>query len=155
MAVKNRMKKAVIIGTAIAIGSTTLSGCGNEQKPQYDDNGRVVVVKEDNDSGLWAAMTGFLAGTYIGNLIGAGGSSHSSTNKSTTTNTTTKTMDTKSSDDKDKKQQANPARYIPSSNGAKNITNPSNGTPNIGTKNTSSNGLTGIGSTGGRSSAAS
>lgn len=157
---------------SVMIGSTALTGCGNQPEVTETANGNVIVTT--HESSFFDTMMGAVAGTMLGNMIGNAiwGSSFSekynssSTKSSTSTKTTTKETkpDTKNNvknnvaptEKKEGKSSSSTVAPVPkASNGATNITTPKSTTPSIGTNKSVSTGKTGIGSAGARGGASS
>lgn len=170
MKLKKHSKKVMAIIMSVMIGSTALTGCGNQPEVTETANGNVVVTT--HESSFFDTMMGAVAGTMLGNMIGNAiwGSSFSekynssSTKSNTSTKTTTKETkpDTKNNvkdvknnvaptEKKEEKSSSSTVAPVPkASNGATNIT-----TPSIGTNKSVSTGKTGIGSAGARGGASS
>lgn len=53
---------------SVMIGSTALTGCGNQPEVTETANGNVVVTT--HESSFFNTMIGFAAGTMLGNMIG-------------------------------------------------------------------------------------
>lgn len=168
MKLKKHSKKVMAIIMSVMIGSTALTGCGNQPEVTETANGNVVVTT--HESSFFDTMIGFAAGTMLGNMIGNAiwGNSFSekynssSTKSSTSTKTTTKETkpNTKNNvaptEKKEEKSSSSTVAPVPkASNGAKNITTPKSTTPSIGTNKSVSTGKTGIGSAGARGGASS
>lgn len=168
MKLKKHSKKVMAIIMSVMIGSTALTGCGNQPEVTETANGNVVVTT--HESSFFDTMMGAVAGTMLGNMIGNAiwGSSFSekynssSTKSSTSTKTTTKETkpNTKNNvaptEKKEEKSSSSTVAPVPkASNGAKNITTPKSTTPSIGTNKSVSTGKTGIGSAGARGGASS
>lgn len=168
MKLKKHSKKVMAIIMSVMIGSTALTGCGNQPEVTETANGNVVVTT--HESSFFDTMIGFAAGTMLGNMIGNAiwGNSFSekynssSTKSSTSTKTTTKETkpDTKNNvaptEKKEEKSSSSTVAPVPkASNGATNITTPKSTTPSIGTNKSVSTGKTGIGSAGARGGASS
>lgn len=168
MKLKKHSKKVMAIIMSVMIGSTALTGCGNQPEVTETANGNVVVTT--HESSFFDTMIGFAAGTMLGNMIGNAiwGNSFSekynssSTKSSTSTKTTTKETkpNTKNNvaptEKKEEKSSSSTVAPVPkASNGAKNITTPKSTTPSIGTNKSVSTGKTGIGSVGARGGASS
>lgn len=167
MKLKKHSKKVMAIIMSVMIGSTALTGCGNQPEVTETANGNVIVTT--HESSFFDTMMGAVAGTMLGNMIGNAiwGSSFSekynssSTKSSTSTKTTTKETkpDTKNNvknnvaptEKKEGKSSSSTVAPVPkASNGATNITTPKSTTPSIGTNKSVSTGKTGIGSAGAR-----
>ncbi|WP_270348712.1 hypothetical protein [Megamonas funiformis] len=172
MKLKKHSKKVMAIIMSVMIGSTALTGCGNQPEVTETANGNVIVTT--HESSFFDTMMGAVAGTMLGNMIGNAiwGSSFSekynssSTKSSTSTKTTTKETkpDTKNNvknnvaptEKKEGKSSSSTVAPVPkASNGATNITTPKSTTPSIGTNKSVSTGKTGIGSAGARGGASS
>lgn len=168
MKLKKHSKKVMAIIMSVMIGSTALTGCGNQPEVTETANGNVIVTT--HESSFFDTMIGFAAGTMLGNMIGNAiwGNSFSdkynssSTKSSTSTKTTTKETkpDTKNNvaptEKKEDKSSSSTVAPVPkANNGAKNITTPKSTTPSIGTNKSVSTGKTGIGSAGARGGASS
>ncbi len=168
MKLKKHSKKVMAIIMSVMIGSTALTGCGNQPEVTETANGNVVVTT--HESSFFDTMMGAVAGTMLGNMIGNAiwGNSFSekynssSTKSSTSTKTTTKETkpDTKNNvaptEKKEEKSSSSTVAPVPkASNGATNITTPKSTTPSIGTNKSVSTGKTGIGSAGARGGASS
>lgn len=168
MKLKKHSKKVMAIIMSVMIGSTALTGCGNQPEVTETANGNVVVTT--HESSFFDTMMGAVAGTMLGNMIGNAiwGNSFSekynssSTKSSTSTKTTTKETkpNTKNNvaptEKKEEKSSSSTVAPVPkASNGAKNITTPKSTTPSIGTNKSVSTGKTGIGSAGARGGASS
>lgn len=168
MKLKKHSKKVMAIIMSVMIGSTALTGCGNQPEITETANGNVVVTT--HESSFFDTMMGAVAGTMLGNMIGNAiwGKSFSekynssSTKSSTSTKTTTKETkpNTKNNvaptEKKEEKSSSSTVAPVPkASNGAKNITTPKSTTPSIGTNKSVSTGKTGIGSAGARGGASS
>lgn len=168
MKLKKHSKKVMAIIMSVMIGSTALTGCGNQPEITETANGNVVVTT--HESSFFDTMMGAVAGTMLGNMIGNAiwGNSFSekynssSTKSSTSTKTTTKETkpNTKNNvaptEKKEEKSSSSTVAPVPkASNGAKNITTPKSTTPSIGTNKSVSTGKTGIGSAGARGGASS
>lgn len=173
MKLKKHSKKVMAIIMSVMIGSTALTGCGNQPEVTETANGNVVVTT--HESSFFDTMMGAVAGTMLGNMIGNAiwGSSFSekynssSTKSNTSTKTTTKETkpDTKNNvkdvknnvaptEKKEEKSSSSTVAPVPkASNGATNITTPKSTTPSIGTNKSVSTGKTGIGSAGARGGA--
>ena len=142
----SKLKKVATFSAALMVSTTLLSGCGSDDEAtqQPSSNDTVII---NNDS----SFSDFLAGTIIGNWLGSSNNSNFNTTNSRPTpqniNNTTKNNKEKLTTDDSKVDKKT------SENGAKNITTPNKNVSNIGNKSSISNGKTGIGSTGGRSSA--
>ena len=168
MKLKKHSKQVMAIIMSVMIGSTALTGCGNQPEVTETANGNVVVTT--HESSFFDTMMGAVAGTMLGNMIGNAiwGNSFSekynssSTKSSTSTKTTTKETkpNTKNNvaptEKKEEKSSSSTVAPVPkASNGAKNITTPKSTTPSIGTNKSVSTGKTGIGSAGARGGASS
>lgn len=168
MKLKKHSKKVMAIIMSVMIGSTALTGCGNQPEVTETANGNVVVTT--HESSFFDTMMGAVAGTMLGNMIGNAiwGNSFSekynssSTKSSTSTKTTTKETkpNTKNNvaptEKKEEKSSSSTVAPVPKeSNGATNITTPKSTTPSIGTNKSVSTGKTGIGSAGARGGASS
>lgn len=168
MKLKKHSKKVMAIIMSVMIGSTALTGCGNQPEVTETANGNVIVTT--HESSFFDTMMGAVAGTMLGNMIGNAiwGNSFSekynssSTKSSTSTKTTTKETkpDTKNNvaptEKKEEKSSSSTVAPVPkASNGATNITTPKSTTPSIGTNKSVSTGKTGIGSAGARGGASS
>lgn len=168
MKLKKHSKKVMAIIMSVMIGSTALTGCGNQPEVTETANGNVVVTT--HESSFFDTMMGAVAGTMLGNMIGNAiwGKSFSekynssSTKSSTSTKTTTKETkpNTKNNvaptEKKEEKSSSSTVAPVPkASNGATNITTPKSTTPSIGTNKSVSTGKTGIGSAGARGGASS
>ena len=168
MKLKKHSKKVMAIIMSVMIGSTALTGCGNQPEVTETANGNVVVTT--HESSFFDTMMGAIAGTMLGNMIGNAiwGNSFSekynssSTKSSTSTKTTTKETkpNTKNNvaptEKKEEKSSSSTVAPVPkASNGATNITTPKSTTPSIGTNKSVSTGKTGIGSAGARGGASS
>lgn len=168
MKLKKHSKKVMAIIMSVMIGSTALTGCGNQPEVTETANGNVVVTT--HESSFFDTMMGAVAGTMLGNMIGNAiwGNSFSekynssSTKSSTSTKTTTKETkpNTKNNvaptEKKEEKSSSSTVAPVPkASNGATNITTPKSTTPSIGTNKSVSTGKTGIGSAGARGGASS
>lgn len=175
MKLKKHSKKVMAIIMSVMIGSTALTGCGNQPEVTETANGNVIVTT--HESSFFDTMMGAVAGTMLGNMIGNAiwGSSFSekynssSTKSNTSTKTTTKETkpDTKNNvkdvknnvaptEKKEEKSSSSTVAPVPkASNGATNITTPKSTTPSIGTNKSVSTEKTGIGSAGARGGASS
>lgn len=168
MKLKKHSKKVMAIIMSVMIGSTALTGCGNQPEVTETANGNVVVTT--HESSFFDTMMGAVAGTMLGNMIGNAiwGNSFSekynssSTKSSTSTKTTTKETKPNTKNNvaptEKKEEKSSPSTVAPvpkASNGAKNITTPKSTTPSIGTNKSVSTGKTGIGSAGARGGASS
>ena len=146
----SKLKKVATFSVALMVSTTLLSGCGSDdeatQQPSSDDT---VIINNDS------SFSDFLAGTIIGNWLGSSNNSNFNTTNSRPTpqniNNTTKNNKEKLTTDDSKVDKKTSEKN--SQNGAKNITIPNKNVSNIGNKSSISSGKTGIGSTGGRSSA--
>lgn len=149
----SKIKKAVAFSAALAVSTTLLTGCGSDEtEPSHSpDDGDTVIVNNDSSS-----FSDFLAGTMIGHWLGSSSSNNSNTtttySKPTTQNTNSSSTINNSTKEKTP-QEATKSIEKQTQNGAKNITTPNQNISNIGNKSSVSSGKTGIGSTGGRSSA--
>lgn len=148
----SKLKKAAIFSTALAVSTILLTGCGSdEEQKQSPNSGDTVIVNNDNSS-----FSDFLAGTMIGHWLGSSSSNNSNTTYSKPTTQNTNGSSTINNSTKEKiSQETTKSVEKQTQSGAKNITIPNKNISNIGNKSSVSNGKTGIGSTGGRSSAAS
>lgn len=150
----SKLKKAAIFSTALAVSTILLTGCGSdEEQKQSPDSGDTVIVNNDSSS-----FSDFLAGTMIGHWLGSSSSNNSNAtttySKPTTQNTNGSSTINNSTKEKTSQETTKSVEKQIQS-GAKNITTPNKNVSNVGNKSSVSSGKTGIGSTGGRSSAAS
>lgn len=147
----SKLKKVATFSAALMVSTTLLSGCGSDDEAtqQPSSNDTVII---NNDS----SFSDFLAGTMIGHWLGSSSSNNSNTtttySKPTTQNTNSSSTINNSTKEKTP-QEATKSIEKQTQNGAKNITTPNQNISNIGNKSSVSSGKTGIGSTGGRSSA--
>lgn len=68
MKLKKHSKKVMAIIMSVMIGSTALTGCGNQPEVTETANGNVIVTT--HESSFFDTMMGAVAGTMLGNMIG-------------------------------------------------------------------------------------